>query len=510
MKLRLIIFFVLAVPLPSAAQTPQYIPTTGGVIQGPLKVESLNSVYKAEEYAGATADVKINACLAAAGAGGICDARGFGDTTQTLSGTVTIGANQTLLMSPATTFVPGSATLTLVSIQPGGKLRGASFNVAGASFTGNVISFTGNYGTRAVSGTNGVSTLIRNVHINGDYTGNGIYMGATSSSTQSVYGVSIEGLRVEGMQNCIDLYATGSGFINGNLFDDVICNGSVNGLNAQAAGGTIDGNFFISFMMEPLTGETASGVSLVQSSSGVIRRNVFDPANLWDFQIVGAPPIAVTGTAANIYNNTFVGRWDGTLSDSTGNDNYINVATATWALNQSLTLNTLTANTEVISPKIFATTQLNAGTATTAAPIMLGPPSGSTSPFWVCNEGTYVAISYGASCGAGASIAFNNSGGINLPAGGNYSINGTPLNSTELADSTYLVRFVGSLTTTAAASDTLSAPSVPAGAACSVEPQNSAAAGLTGVYVPVVATAGSVVVDHSTTAGGIFSVFCQY
>jgi hypothetical protein len=102
---------------------------------------------------------------------------------------------------------------------------------------------------------------------------------------------------------------------------------------------------------------------------------------------------------------------------------------------------------------------------------------------------------------------------VDFPTGINahtIDVNGSPLASTNLDDSTSLVRFVGSLTTTAASSDTLNNASVPAGAACGVEAQNSEAAALTGVYVPTVATAGSVVVDHSAAAGGTFSVFCQY
>jgi hypothetical protein len=73
-----------------------------------------------------------------------------------------------------------------------------------------------------------------------------------------------------------------------------------------------------------------------------------------------------------------------------------------------------------------------------------------------------------------------------------------------------VISYVGTLTTTAATSDTLSATSVPVGAACSVEPQDATAASLTGVFVPLVTTAGIVLVNHSATAGGHFSVFCNY
>lgn len=74
-----------------------------------------------------------------------------------------------------------------------------------------------------------------------------------------------------------------------------------------------------------------------------------------------------------------------------------------------------------------------------------------------------------------------------------------------------VAQFVGSLTTTAATSDSLAATGVPVNAACTAQAQNAIAAGLVGgEYIPLVATAGTVVVYHAATAGGIFSIFCQY
>lgn len=91
-----------------------------------------------------------------------------------------------------------------------------------------------------------------------------------------------------------------------------------------------------------------------------------------------------------------------------------------------------------------------------------------------------------------------------------YRVHGRPLASANLSDGSSLAHFVGSLMTTTGGSDVLRNASVPAGAACHVEAQNDVAAGLVGVYVPLVAEAGNVVVHHSATAGAVFSVFCQY
>lgn len=90
-----------------------------------------------------------------------------------------------------------------------------------------------------------------------------------------------------------------------------------------------------------------------------------------------------------------------------------------------------------------------------------------------------------------------------------YKVHGRPLSSANLSDGSSLTHFVGSLTTTANESDILMSGLVRVGAACQVEPQNDVAAGLAGVYVPLVANAGNVVVHHPATAGAVFSVFCQ-
>jgi hypothetical protein len=69
---------------------------------------SINNVVYADTQVGVTADVKINACVAALPAnGGTCDARGFGSTSQTVAAKVTVGTNSktvTLRLDRTTTF----------------------------------------------------------------------------------------------------------------------------------------------------------------------------------------------------------------------------------------------------------------------------------------------------------------------------------------------------------------------------------------------------------------------
>lgn len=92
-----------------------------------------------------------------------------------------------------------------------------------------------------------------------------------------------------------------------------------------------------------------------------------------------------------------------------------------------------------------------------------------------------------------------------LSLGTNLSISGGTINA-----SASLSSYVGTITTTAASSDSLAVGGIPAGAHCSAQAQNGTAATLTGVFVPPVASAGTVVVDHSATAGGTFSIFCSF
>lgn len=69
---------------------------------------SFDGVQYAASQAGATADVKLNACISALPAnGGTCDARGFGATSQTVAATVTVGTTTktvTLLLDRTTNF----------------------------------------------------------------------------------------------------------------------------------------------------------------------------------------------------------------------------------------------------------------------------------------------------------------------------------------------------------------------------------------------------------------------
>jgi hypothetical protein len=79
-----------------------------GSTPGAASHTSINNVIYADTQPGVTADAKINACIAALpGNGGICDARGFGSTSQTIAAKVIVGTNSktvTLRIDRTTTF----------------------------------------------------------------------------------------------------------------------------------------------------------------------------------------------------------------------------------------------------------------------------------------------------------------------------------------------------------------------------------------------------------------------
>jgi hypothetical protein len=86
--------------------------TLGAATATSFASKSIGSVRYADQFAGATADVKINAAIADLPAkGGTVDARGFGAGDQTIAATVTVGLNTgtgktvTLLVDRTTNFI---------------------------------------------------------------------------------------------------------------------------------------------------------------------------------------------------------------------------------------------------------------------------------------------------------------------------------------------------------------------------------------------------------------------
>ena len=291
-------------------------------------------VLSANEFSGSTAGEQIQAALAALPpGGGLVDARGLGPGKKIISSTIKISAGQTLLLNPATELQPASPQMTMVSVAAGATLKGGDFDTTNQpSFDGKVISLTGNYEVRSSVGSARTHTLISDIKINGGRGGDGVYIAGTSTASQSAAFVVFSDLSVEGMGNCIHLYAAGSGWVNGNLFVNVTCAYSGVGVNMDvASGGVIEANQFVNFGFQYGVNESTAGIML--TGTGLIRYNLFSQAVIWD--TVRVPPILISAPGSVAYSNRFVGRWQGAISDPTGRNDYINVMQNLFLINSA-------------------------------------------------------------------------------------------------------------------------------------------------------------------------------
>jgi hypothetical protein len=290
MKLRLALIPVLYVvfaaslqPQGGSTQLPGCASNGAGGINcaGGLAAGAINGTVNASLQSGADASGKLNACFAALPGGGVCDARGFGATTQTIASTVTVGTSvpQTLECDPSTVYVPGTVSVVMFVLNKGSHLHNCHIDVTGVSgFSGTVVSMTDNY-------RDGDNTALDGLHINGpgNTTGNGLVM-TSASSLQAVDFVHASHIRCYGMRRCIYLAASGAGWINGNIFEDVMASGTVVGVEMNAtSGGDVEGNSFTDYSYQYSAATTENGI--LASGSGArsqVKSNHFFNAKIWD------------------------------------------------------------------------------------------------------------------------------------------------------------------------------------------------------------------------------------
>jgi hypothetical protein len=259
----------------------------------------------------------IPAAIAALPSGGIVDCSFFGATTQTISTTITVPANIVLRCDPATTFQPGTSSVTMFQVMAGAQVSGISVNTNNqGSYTGNVFYFADNY-------RDDTHTSLHNVQIVSSQitAGSGISIVASNVTSQSVAFVSFTDIRIKGLLAALKLSATGGGFINGNQFQDIHVSYSGYGyyLLATGAGSAISGNQFSNVDYQYGTSAT-TGIYASGDTSGTVQLNIFSPVVIWDTPT----PITIANVSAS--SNMFIGRWDGTISDSTNLNSYFNQA----------------------------------------------------------------------------------------------------------------------------------------------------------------------------------------
>jgi hypothetical protein len=184
----------------------------------------MNGLRNVALLAGATADTQLAACFAEIPNGGICDARMYGNSIQTIASTVTFGDGVhsfTLVCDPQTKFIPSSASLVMFQAKAGTKISGCSFDTTAQTFTGTVLQY-GSLGhvsdTGPVQqfppdgyGTN-VQTVLENVTVQGNWadTGHAIDILASSKYDSFAAWIQVSNILVNGLV-CLNLQTAGTG-----------------------------------------------------------------------------------------------------------------------------------------------------------------------------------------------------------------------------------------------------------------------------------------------------------
>jgi hypothetical protein len=348
-------------------------------------------------FPGATADVKIKACLAALPSGGTCDARGFGPGVQSLASTITIGAGQTLLCDIATEFqLSGSAMLSNPTfvINAGAHVDGVWVdmgNLTTNTFNSIVFFFGGFY-------TDGQTTGLSHFIItagNQLTTGSGVGFVATSSTTSRAAFVSVSHGRIY--------------YLNSGVFISTSNDGWVNSYTFNANGGTIDGNQFINCTYQ---NGTPSGTGVLMEGSQQIVHNYFTNFLIWD--TTATPPFTITDTNAD--ENFFFGRFDGTWTDSVNGNNFFNALTNIYKL--SGILQAPVADIGTVAGTGTATYAWGTGAGTTAA------TSVSCNTGYACDSRTGLVLftTSSAPAASGATVVTVTLGGVTRAAKANCSV----------------------------------------------------------------------------------------
>src|ERR1039458_2132801 len=202
-----------------------YIPDTllgGG---GALSLTSPNGVQFADQFAGATADVKLNACVTAAisSSSGICDARGLGGA-QTIVAQVNVGNTA---QQPVTLLLPSSGTW-LVTITDGTSCAIKHFSNAA------LIGFNGGLGQLVIEPNNS-STNLRALYCT-DLTpaGNGSYIRAEGFQLYNPVGATLT-------QAAMDLeHSFGPAYVHGRLLRGTAAD-AVIGVSETESAAMVDG-----------------------------------------------------------------------------------------------------------------------------------------------------------------------------------------------------------------------------------------------------------------------------
>jgi len=427
--------------------------------------------------------------------------------------------------------------------------------VTGANITGNTIK--GNLADPIFGENNTTNVVVENNPMIDASAGTASYTHAiafhSTTAGQIVSGLTISGNRiVAGNTYCVEVGSFGglsptAVTVNGNTCTQGVVNGYGGYSLAYVVGGSLSNNTWYS----ALSNTGGIGLELVGTSAISVAGNVISGGQV----NIG---ISVDRSSNNAIVGNIVNGW---VPSGQGIHVIVAATDVLTANNNSISSNVLifpssAATTGIWLQASIANSDISGNTV--SGNVLFGASqAGSTAVQMENDAGTMVgnlvegnvirnvASSFnltGAATIGNSTIAYNLSTGVSSvfsganytnttridpaasqvelrPGGGSYISGGITgadvvpalqIGSTSnwaIGNSSALMQQVGTLTTTAAASDVLTNGIIAAGSHCTATATNATASALTGVYLTP--AAGSVTVYHSSTAGGTFAVACS-
>lgn len=447
-----------------------------------VAAQATNLIGNPLDFGGSTADAQIAACFAVYQ---ICDARSYGATNQTISSTVSIGisSHQTLLLDQATTYIPASSTTTLFILGAQAEVHGLHIDASGVS--GYSVPAVMIQGPLYAQDHFSISDFQLIGPTSNPASGSAGIAMVSASSSSPVSFLSAHNIRIVGFYSGVLLQSSGSGYVNGNSFTNLSLLNAINGIDIQAnsttSGSQTSGNVFANVQAEASGGMTTISMSGVGPIVGNTLVNVLS----WD-----GPSPSCTITAANAKQNYISGWLQNGCNDSSGQ----------LPPDANTTFNTSGPTSFMIGTEGGASNWLAFLPTTygdsifflqnTANLFCLGPGLTNSNALCLNNTGTATASTINATSG--------------------YNVNGAPLASANLSDSSTLchsdgtncqvpTRGVTSLGSGAATVSTSAACTV--GASCVYKLANCGVSGTPGILSVGTVTAGTQfeVLSTSTT-----------
>lgn len=313
-------------------------------------------------YPGATADVQLANCLAAiAKGGGICDATGYGATTQTIAATVSIGVwpaaygPTRVVFSQATKFQPGAATTQMFLLGPYASVEGLRVDTANQPSYSGVVAMLQGYLTLGI-GTAVAPHLTHFIFVGSNTAGGvGVEVTTPPNGTASTYFSTVADGAIGGFYDDILQWTPSSstGGVNGNSFAHMQLGKAVYAIELRGESGyarapalQLSANTFTDIAYQATPDLTKAGIWIHGAAAG----NQFIGMQLFD---AGGPSVLLqsSGTSnagSGVYSNHVSG-WISPIQDdaAAGNTTVGNLFDCNNCLGNEMRRRTITAKAMV-------------------------------------------------------------------------------------------------------------------------------------------------------------------